>query len=178
MNKPKIELLSSKTLFKGRVLHLVRERFIYRSKAMQRETILHPGAVVIIPVLPDGNLLLVKQYRHATRKVLFELPAGTLEPPESPRACAARELIEETGWRARRLEKIAQFYSAPGFTSELMHLFLATGLTPGRANPEEDELLTPVVMSLSATLKKIESHQICDAKTIIGVLLASKRLLG
>lgn len=143
---------------------------------MTRETILHPGAVVIIPVDAQNRVIFVRQYRRAVQRFLLELPAGTLERGEPRLACAKRELLEETGWKATRWTRLTQFYAAPGFISEQMTLFLAQGLTQHEASPEPDEMVTPVRLSLTKALQQVRSGAICDAKTIIGLLLAAKRL--
>ena len=141
-----------------------------------RETIQHPGAVVIVPVLPGSRLVFVRQYRRAVERYLLELPAGTLDHGERPVSCARRELEEETGWQAGRIKRLGAFYAAPGFFSEQMTVFLATDLTPVPARPEADEFLTPVVLPLRTALAKIRSGAICDAKSIIGVLSAERAL--
>ena len=143
-----------------------------RGQRLIRETIRHPGAVVIVPLLDRSRVVFVRQYRRAIRRELLELPAGTLGKGERREACARRELEEETGWRAGRLRRLGQFYAAPGFVSEQMTVFLAQDLTQVGAQPEADEFVTPVVLSFKEALAKIRSGAICDAKTIIGVLLA------
>ncbi len=143
---------------------------------MIRETIRHPGAVVIVPILDPHRLVMVRQYRRAVGRQLLELPAGTLEPGEPRLACAKRELQEETGWKAKRWIRLGQFYAAPGFISEQLTIFLAAGLTKTKANPEPDEMVYPVIVSLDKALRQIESGTICDGKTIIGILFARKKL--
>lgn len=176
MRKPKI--LTRSTLYQGRVIRLVREELEVRGQRMARETIVHPGAVVIAPVLNDGRILFVRQYRRAVQRALLELPAGTLEPGEPRAACARRELQEETGYRARQMRRIGQFYAAPGFISEQMTLFLAQGLTRTQASPEPDEFVTPVTLSLPEALRRVRRGSICDAKTIIGLLFIERLPLG
>lgn len=143
---------------------------------MARETILHPGAVVIIPVDAQNRVIFVRQYRRAVRRFLLELPAGTLERGEPRLACAKRELMEETGWKAKRWQRLTQFYAAPGFISEQMTLYLAQDLTQHEASPEPDEMVTPVRLSLTKALQQVRRGSICDAKTIIGLLFAAKAL--
>jgi ADP-ribose pyrophosphatase len=173
---PPIRVLRRETLYQGRVIRLIRESLAVGGQRMVRETIQHPGAVVIVPFLADGRLVLVRQYRRAVGRWLLELPAGTLEPGERPDRCARRELAEETGWRARRLVRMGQFYAAPGFVSEQMTIFLATGLSPAAAHPEPDECIRAVTLSFSEALARIRRGTICDAKTIIGILFARARL--
>ena len=173
---PRVRCVKRSTIYQGRVIRLIRELLEIRGRRFARETILHPGAVVVVPVLARSRILFVRQYRRAVGRVLLELPAGTLEPGERQDACARRELLEETGWRAGRLRRLGRFYAAPGFLSEEMTVFLATALRPGTAHPEPDELVTPVVLTLRQALAKIRSGAIRDAKTIIGLLFAQRFL--
>jgi ADP-ribose pyrophosphatase len=173
---PRARCLKRSTIYRGRVIRLVRDVLDIDGRRFARETILHPGAVVVVPVLDQGRVVLVRQYRRAVDRVLLELPAGTLEPGERRDVCAKRELVEETGWRARSVRRLGRFYAAPGFLSEEMTVFLATGLTQSVASPEPDELVRPVVMTLSAALSKVNSGAIRDAKTIIGLWLAERHL--
>jgi ADP-ribose pyrophosphatase len=142
----------------------------------QREIVLHPGAVTVIAILPDGRVLLVRQYRHAAGRVLLELPAGTLDrgedgSVEDPLDAAQRELSEETGYRAASWRRLAGFWTAPGFASEHMTLYLATDLTadPDHAGPDPDERLLVDTLTLPELRARVERDEIEDAKTIIGV---------
>lgn len=168
------KVLGQELIYQGRVIKLIRETLRIRGRTIARETILHPGAVVVVPILSDGRVVLVRQYRRAVKRMLLELPAGTLEPGEPREACARRELQEETGWRARRLRRLGRFYAAPGFVSEQMTIFLAQGLTRGRAHPEPDEMVHPVILPMGKALRYVRSGRICDAKTIIGLLFAQR----
>lgn len=170
----RVRLIRRVTRYRGRIIRLVQEVLEVRGRRIVRETVHHPGAVVIVPMLDRSRIVFVRQHRRAVRRELLELPAGTLEAGEPPRACAARELQEETGWRARRLCRLGRFYTAPGFTSEQITIFLAQGLIPARAQPDLDESVRPVVLSVRAALAKIRSGAICDAKSIIGVLFARR----
>ena len=173
----KVVRLKKRTLiYQGRVIKLFREVLSVRGQEIIRETIKHPGAVVVVPVLDDGRIVFVRQYRRAIEKEILELPAGTLEPGERKDLCARRELQEETGWKAKTMTQLGQFYAAPGFISEQMTLFMARGLSPAKACPEPDELLRPVILSLKSALKRVHSGAICDAKTIIGLLFAARVL--
>lgn len=141
-----------------------------------RDVVLHPGAVTVVALLPDGGILLVRQYRHAAGEVLLELPAGTLDRQsdgslEDPQAAARRELMEETGHRAASWRKLGEFFTAPGFASELMHLYLATGVRadPGYPGPEPDERLRLEILPFDELLTRAESGDVRDAKTLVGV---------
>lgn len=138
----------------------------------------HPGASAVVPFLSDPagadpQVLLIKQYRYATGGLLWEIPAGRLEPGEAPLTCAHRELLEETGCTATGMEHLTAFWTTPGFTNEKIHIFLATGLTRGATAHEEDEFIEVVPMALSEALAKIEQGEITDAKTMIGLLFAA-----
>lgn len=136
-----------------------------------RDVVLHPGAVVVLPMLDDGNVVLLRNHRHAVGQTLWEVPAGTLEPPESPESCAVRELAEETGYRAARWSKLAEFYPSPGILSERMYLFLAQELTPGPMALEAGEQITPHVVPLAQALRWARDGTIQDAKTLVALLL-------
>ena len=164
------------TIYQGKVIRLIREQLELRGQRLYRETILHPGAVVILPVLADERIVFIRQYRRAIRRYLLELPAGTLDHGESKATCAKRELLEETGYRARRVTRLAQFYAAPGFLSEQLTLFIAEDLSQGQAAPEPDELVEPIILTLNQALAKIRSGKLCDAKSMIGVLFLRDRL--
>lgn len=160
----------SQTLYKGKLLHLTGEEFRFSSgKRMLRETIRHPGSCAIIPVLPGQKVILIRQYRSSVKKTLWEIPAGTLEKGENPRTCAARELIEETGYKSQHLMKLGTFYTSPGFCTEKMHLFLATALTHVSQHLEEDETIKPRLFRLETAKKMVQRGSIQDAKTIIGL---------
>lgn len=167
----RVRAVSRTTIYRGRIIRLIREVLEVDGRRMSRETIKHPGAVVVVPVLPDGRILLVRQYRRAVNRWLLELPAGTLDRGEPHARCARRELEEETGWKAARVKRIGRFYAAPGFVSEQLTLFLATGLIRTHANPEPDELVEPVALSVRRALANVKSGIICDAKTIIGLFV-------
>lgn len=173
-----VRVLARQTLYRGRVIRLIREVLEADGHRMIRETIEHPGAVVVVPLLDHRRIVMVRQYRRAVKRELLELPAGTLEPGERRVSCARRELEEETGWRAKRMRQIGRFYAAPGFVSEQLTIFLAEGLTRVGAHPEADETVRPVTLPLDRALARIHAGTICDGKTIIGVLLASRLLRG
>ena len=146
------------------------------------EMIRHPGASAVVPLLgdpaDDPEVLLIRQYRYAAESFLYEVPAGRLDPGESPDACAHRELREETGYTAERVEHLFTMYTTPGFTDEKIHLFLATGLTPGESAREADEFMELVPTKLSRALSMIERGEIQDAKTALALLYAAGFRLG
>jgi ADP-ribose pyrophosphatase len=135
-----------------------------------KEVIRHPGAVCILPMVDDRHVCLIKNRRAAIGETLIELPAGTLEPPETPAQTAARELLEETGYRAERLARLHEFFLSPGILDERMHLYLATGLTEGDARREPTEQITNLVLAWEDAIALVYDEQIHDAKTIIGLL--------
>ena len=171
-----LRLVKRQVMYRGSVIQLIREVLEVDGHRMVRETVRHPGAVVVVPMLDRSHIVFVQQYRRAIGRVLLELPAGTLGAGERRESCARRELEEETGWRARCLRRLGQFYAAPGFISEQLTVFLAQGLTRAEARPEPDEFVEPVLLSLRTALSKIRSGAICDAKSIIGVLFAQRTL--
>jgi ADP-ribose pyrophosphatase len=140
-----------------------------------RETVQHPGAVVILPVLDDGRVCLIRNYRVAVDRTLIELPAGTLEPGEEPAVTARRELEEETGYQAGRIEPLTQFFMSPGILNERMHAYLATGLTKGPAHPEAGEEIERLLVSWDEALRMTLSGEIQDAKTIATLLFYERR---
>ncbi|MCZ8206343.1 NUDIX hydrolase [Gemmatimonas sp.] len=141
------------------------------------EMIRHPGASAVVPLLGDSGddpeVLLIRQYRYAAEQFLYEIPAGRLDPGESPADCARRELQEETGYTATCVEQLFTMYTTPGFTDEKIHLFVATGLVPGEAHREADEFMELVPTRLSHALSMIERGEIQDAKTALALLYAA-----
>ncbi len=154
-------------VFKGRILEVRKVGLkMHDGQVVQREFIRYRGAAVILPVLGDGSIVLIKNYRFAVDEHLYELPAGMLEDAEDPALCAARELIEETGYSAGRLEKLGQFYSSPGSTDEIMHSYLATELTDGDQDLEIYEQITVEVVSDAQARQMVLDGRIHDAKSI------------
>jgi len=135
----------------------------------------HPDAVTILPVDAEGNVWFIRQYRHPAKQTLLELPAGTLDGNEDPAVAAQRELQEEIGMRADTLEEIATFYLAPGYSTELMHVFLATGLTPSSLPQDEDEVIELAKVPAADVLAQVTSGELRDAKSLVAVLLAARR---
>lgn len=135
-----------------------------------RDIIRHPGAVVILPMLADGRLVMIENYRVSIGQTLLEVPAGTMEPKEDPRATAARELIEETGYAAGRLEFLRTFYASPGICDEAMHLFLATDLVEGDPDRELDEKIVNRLVTEEQIRSYLSDGTICDGKSLIALL--------
>lgn len=170
---PREEKISGERVYAGRVLSLEvdRVRLAGGGEAV-REVVRHPGAAVVVPVLDDGRVVMVRQFRYAAGETLLELPAGKRDGGEDPAACAARELAEETGLQAARLDYLTGFFTAPGFTDEFIHCFLACGLTPAvGAVRDADEELELLAVTIDEARRLIASGEIRDAKTIIGLLL-------
>lgn len=160
----------TRNIYRGRVLTLNIETVrLPNDTTTELEIVRHPGAAAVVPMKPDGSVLLIQQYRHAAGGFIYEIPAGKLHPGEDPRDCAARELEEEIGLRAGSLEPIASIFTAPGFTDEVIHIFLGTGLVPGRQQLDRDEVLEIVEMPIEKALALIQDRTIRDAKTIVGL---------
>jgi ADP-ribose pyrophosphatase len=164
-------VLKSKMIYEGPVFGVRRDEVIEPTgvRAM-REVITHPGSVVVLPVLPDGRIVLIRQYRHATRQFLWELVAGRMDAGETPREAAARELIEETGYRAKRFRVFLDVFPTPGFLEERMYILLAEGVSPGKAEPEEDEKITVKAFTRKELGSMVRRGKLHDAKSIAGIL--------
>ena len=163
--------LEKKSVYKGRIINVrVDKVLLPNGRESSREIVEHPGAIAVVPILPDGKIVLVRQFRKPVEETLFEIPAGKLEKGESAETCAMRELEEETGFRAGKLEKLLKFFPSPGISNEGVHLFKATELQEGNKNTDHDELIELSFLSVSEILKMIEDGKIKDAKTIIGIL--------
>ncbi|MBI4395055.1 MAG: NUDIX hydrolase [Candidatus Omnitrophica bacterium] len=161
--------ISAKQIYQARLFKLIAVKMrAPDGHQFQHEIIFHPGAAVIIPLLGKDQFVLVRQYRTAVRKVIWEFPAGTLEQGEAPLACAKREIIEETGFKAKRWKKIGSFYPAPGISTEFMHIFLATQLAPADMSLDCDEFIERRIVSFQRLQNMILSGKIIDGKTIIG----------
>lgn len=173
--KARPQKLSSETLYKGKIFDINLDSIREGDVEYKREIVVHKGSCVVIPVFDDGTVALVRQYRHAAGKYLLEIPAGTLNAGERPEVGAARELEEEIGVIAEKIEKISEFYVSPGFLTEKMHLYLATGLTETQQMLESDEILMVERLPLAKALKMVEKREIEDAKTIIGLMLLANR---
>lgn len=181
--KPKrVQVRKSRRVFRGRVFEVWRDWVVEPplpgSQAapqgvVVREVVRHRGSVVVLPQFPDGRILLVRQYRYAVDEFLWELVAGHIEPGETPPRAARRELREETGYQARRFRPLLTFYPTPGFLTEAMHLFRATGLRPGAARPEADESLQVRAFRPAELRRMIRQGKLRDGKSLVGVLLST-----
>jgi len=166
------KLISSRVGFIGKLLKVqIATVTLPNGKESTRETIKHPGAVGILPVLEDGSMVFVKQYRYPVGTVLYEIPAGKLEPGEDPDECAPRELSEETGYMAKEWKHLTSIVTTPGFTDEVIHLYLAKGLTKAKQHTDEDEFIDIVVFSPDQVKKMVLEEDIFDAKTLSALLL-------
>jgi len=177
MNMEEITLRTT-PVYDGRIVKLdLLDVRLPDGKEARREIIRHPGAVAIVAIDPAGNVLLVKQFRAAAGKILLEIPAGTLNPGEVPLSCALRELQEETGFRAEKLEPLGGIYTAPGYTTEFIHLFYATGLSESKLDQDADEFIEVERVSLAEALAMIDRGDIADGKSVSGLLRVA-RILG
>lgn len=167
------KLLDHHTVLQSRVFSVRHERWAAPGGAMERDTVVHPGAVAIAPMDARGRLLLIRQFRPAANAWLLEIPAGTLEPGEKPLACARRELIEETGFAAKKWRKIGAVFTAPGFCSELIHLYKAWDLRAAHAEKDEDEYIRPAAMSMKDVRRAVGAGRIRDAKTLSALMCLS-----
>ena len=172
--------LDSKLVHHGRVIDLYTDTVRFPDGSTgEMDIIRHPGASAVVPFLTDPRgadpqLLLIRQYRYAAGGYVWEIPAGRLDAGEEPRDCAVRELREETGCRAERVEHLYTMFTTPGFTDEIIHVFLATGLERGATAHEHDEFMEIVPMPLRDALERIRTGEIRDAKTALGILYAAR----
>ncbi|MGD0221918.1 MAG: NUDIX hydrolase [Terriglobia bacterium] len=168
----KAHVLKSKTIFRGRAVELKVDRVIEPGGVRtEREVVCHPDSVVIVPHLADRRLVLVRQYRHAVGESLWELVAGGIEPGETARQSARRELLEETGFHARVIKPLLEFYPSPGILSEKMHLVEAWDLTPSKGQPDADERIEKGFFSIKEVINMVKGNKIRDGKTLVGILL-------
>ena len=174
--KPPYKLVESKNIYQGRIIRLVKDRFVLKQapkKIVTRELVIHPGAVVIVPFSDKQHILLLRQFRYAAQGNLWEIPAGTLELGERPLDCAKRELEEETGFSAKKWKFLTQFFPAPGISNEIMTLYRADQLVQGTKNLDHDEWIEHKTVSLVTAVQMIKKGAIRDGKTIAGLLWAS-----
>lgn len=161
----------SNQVYSGRIVNVSVEKVaLSDGSEVTREVVQHPGAVAIVPMISPAEVILIKQFRYCARGAIWEIPAGTLEPGETPLACAERELIEETGYRAGKMKSLGGFYTSPGFCTEFLHIFLASELEACGSKLDADEQIEVYTMPMEEALRKIEEGEIIDAKTIIGLL--------
>lgn len=167
--------INSKVVYEGDFLDVRKDNVLLpNGEKGNREWINHPGASVIIPILPDGKIALIRQFRYAVGSEFIELPAGKLDPGESPLECAKRELEEEIGYKSNKIEFIANIHPAIGFANEKMNLFLATDLVQTKQNKDADEFIDLMPANLEKALELVWSNKITDVKTIIGILWFQK----
>ena len=167
----KAKVLKSEIIYEGKAFGVRRDELIEPTGVHTvREVVTHPGSVVILPVLPDGRIVMVRQYRHATKQYLWELVAGRMERGENPKKGAQRELLEETGYRAKRFSVFLDVFPTPGFLEERMYLLLARDLTPGAAEPEEDEQIVVAAYTRRQLEQMMRARKLRDAKSIAGLL--------
>jgi len=179
MSKTSVRRLRTKTIYRGRVATLSLDTLRTPSGGTYiRETIRHPVSVVILPVLDDGRVVMIRQFRHAANRVIWEIPAGTTEPGEPLLACAKRELAEETGYSARRWRRSCGFYPAPGISTERMVVYVARGLRKlARPVPKDkDEQISVHPTPARTVLHLLRTNRIVDAKTMIGILWGLGRI--
>jgi ADP-ribose pyrophosphatase len=168
-----------KNIYRGRIVNLNLETVrLPNGATVELEIIHHPGAAAIVAMKDEETVLLIRQYRHAAGGYILEIPAGTLRPGEDPVVCAARELEEEIGFRPSALEPLATFFTTPGFTDEVIHIYQATGLMPGKQNLDHDEVLEVVEVPLREAIGRIGDGSIRDGKTIVGLQVVFLRGLG
>jgi ADP-ribose pyrophosphatase len=162
--------MTTKNIYKGKVVTLNLETVTLPNGAtVELEVVRHPGAAAIVPMKDDRTVILIRQFRLAAGGFIYEIPAGKLFPGEDPRLCAERELEEEIGHRAGTIERLETFFTAPGFTDEVMHLFLATALVKTAQKLDHDEVLEVIEMPLEQAIARIRDGTIRDAKTIVGL---------
>jgi ADP-ribose pyrophosphatase len=164
-------------LHRGRVFTLVSENItLENGVTIDLDFVRHPGAAAIVPMLNERDVILIKQYRHAIGNYIWEIPAGTLDPQETPIVCAKRELIEETGYSAGDWQELGEITPVPGYSDERIHIFLATELVPAEQHLDKDEVLTVNKINFEEALKMIQRREIQDGKTISGLFMASELL--
>lgn len=171
MAKGKAKTLKSTRIFQGKVFGIKRDEVVEPGGLrVTREVITHSGSVVVLPVFEDGKILMIQQYRYAARRYLWELVAGRVDKGESEKKAAARELKEETGYKAKRLSKYLEVFPSPGFLEERMHILLAEGLREGKAEPEADEKIISRAFKVDELVDMMQKGELRDAKSIVGIL--------
>jgi ADP-ribose pyrophosphatase len=164
------ERQSGKRVYEGKIINIELDRVtLPNGHTMELEMIHHPGAAAVVPILEDGHVVMIYQYRYAAGGYIYEIPAGKLHPGEDPVECAKRELQEETGYQAKKYQPLLSFLTTPGFCDEIIHIYLAQSLTPGAQNLEESEVLEVKTIQLEKCLEMIKKGLIKDGKTIIAI---------
>ena len=172
------ELIDSEYKFKGKIINLkIDDVKLPNGQLAKREIVEHPGGVSILAITDDNKILMVEQFRAGPRVVTLEVPAGKLERGEVPEICGLRELTEETGYKAGSFEKIGSFYLTPGYTDELIYIYVARKLVLDKANPDEDEFLNVKAYDYKELLQMVKNNEIKDAKTVISILFAGEYIL-
>ncbi len=167
--------LASRTVYHGRLLHVREDRVrLPNGREATREYIVHPGAVVCLPVFDNGDVLLERQYRYPLRRIFYEFPAGKLEALESPAACARRELLEETGYSAAHWRRLTTIHPCIGYSDERLEFYLATGLSFEGARPDEDEFVESFRVSQDEAMEWVRTGKISETKTVIGLFWLEK----
>lgn len=170
--------IASETHYEGKVITVkVDDVRLPNGKTAKREIVHHQGAVAVLPLTEDGKMITVRQFRKALERSILEIPAGKLEKGEEPLQCAKRELEEETGYTAAHYEHLSSFYTSPGFADELLHIYVATGLTPGEMRPDEDEFVEVIPLTLAEAQEKHRAGEIRDAKTVLALFAWENRVL-
>ncbi|MDR2395686.1 MAG: NUDIX hydrolase [Endomicrobium sp.] len=165
------KLIKKNSIYKGRVLEFWCDDVALPNGATaKREYVVHPGACAVLPFVDDSNIVLVKQFRYVINQITYEIPAGKIDVEETPLKCAVRELEEETGYQAKKLDKMMSLYPSSAFSTELLHIFVAFDLQKGMNKPDEDEFVSTEIINFNDALKMVKSGKITDSKTIIAVL--------
>lgn len=171
--------LSVEQIYKGYIISVEKIAVeLPDGRVSNRDVVRHPGASMVIPVLDDGRIIMVRQYRKALEKESLEMPAGKLDDGEEPLICAKRELEEETGYTAEKYEHVISIDTAPGFSDERIHIFIAKGLKKGKMNPDSDEFIENEVYSVDELINMVLNGKISDAKTIIGISIVNNFCKG
>ncbi|KQL50129.1 ADP-ribose pyrophosphatase [Brevibacillus choshinensis] len=170
--------ISSQSIYDGRIIKVkVDEVLLPNGNTAKREIVNHQGAVAVMPLTDDGKMIAVRQFRKPLERTIVEIPAGKLEPGEEPLACAIRELEEETGYAAKHMELLSSFYTSPGFADEILHVYVATGLTKGESRPDEDEFVDVLELTLEEAKELHHTGEIRDAKTVVALFAWENRVL-
>ena len=175
--RKKATVKSTSEVYKGRIFNFVTEELtLPNGRHTEMAFVRHPGSIAVVPLLEDHTVVMEMQYRHPVRDYLFEIPAGTMEPGESPLECAQRELIEETGFRAQEFIQLGKIHILPAYSDEEIHVFMANGLTPVKQNLDPDEIIEVVTYPLEQTVQMIDDGKITDALTILSLQMVWNKL--